>query len=125
MKKARNVIILVFLSFICILSGFFIGRYTARDHVFITTSSNNAQLYNTGATETGQESATQIGKININTASVEQLKMLPDIGEVLASRIVSYRTEYGLFASIEDLIHVDGIGEKRLEKLRQFITVGG
>jgi competence protein ComEA len=63
------------------------------------------------------------GKVNINTASVEELQTLPGIGPTKASDIVKYRQENGLFSRVEDLLLVPGIGPKTLEDLREFITV--
>ncbi len=63
------------------------------------------------------------GLININTATAEQLEELPGIGPVLAQNIVDYRTEHGPFATVEDLMNVSGIGEARLEELRDKVTV--
>ena len=51
------------------------------------------------------------------------LKTLPGIGEVLAQRIVDYREAHGSFQSVEELIAVEGIGEGKLEKLRELVTV--
>lgn len=61
--------------------------------------------------------------ININTATAEELDLLPDIGPVRAQAIITYREEYGPFTSVEDLIHVEGIGEKTLAKILEYITV--
>jgi competence protein ComEA len=51
------------------------------------------------------------------------LDLLPEIGPVLAQRIVAYRNAFGDFESIEDLLRVNGIGEKTLDKIRDYITV--
>lgn len=61
--------------------------------------------------------------VNINTASKEQLMRLSGIGESFALRIIQYRAEHGPFASIADLEKVRGIGPKKLERLRPFVTV--
>ncbi|MFH1560266.1 MAG: helix-hairpin-helix domain-containing protein [Chloroflexota bacterium] len=63
------------------------------------------------------------GKVNINTASVEELQVLYGIGVEKASDIVEYRQKNGPFSRVEDLLLVSGIGSKTLEDLREFITV--
>ena len=64
------------------------------------------------------------GRLNINAASVEELTALPGIGETLAQRIVDYREQHGDFTTVDGLRNVSGIGEKRLEAIREYITVG-
>jgi competence protein ComEA len=64
------------------------------------------------------------GRININTASAEELDTLPGIGPVLAQRIIDYRNKEGPFQRVEDLAKVSGIGYRTLEKLRDLITLG-
>jgi len=62
-------------------------------------------------------------KININTAGAEQIMQLPGIGPGLASRILAYRTAHGPFRRVEDLAGVQGIGKKKLERLRPCVVV--
>ena len=62
-------------------------------------------------------------KISINTANRETLMTLDGIGETLAQRIIDYREIYGDFASVDDLLNLQGIGEKRLAAIRDKITV--
>ena len=62
-------------------------------------------------------------KIDINRAEPWLLEALPGIGEVLAQRIVDYRSTIGPFQRIEDLLKVSGIGSATLENVRDFITV--
>lgn len=65
------------------------------------------------------------GKININTASKNELKSLPRIGEKTAEAIIKYREEHGGFKSIEEIMNVKRIGPKTFEGLKDKITVGG
>ena len=62
-----------------------------------------------------------VQKVNINTADVETLQTLEGIGPVLAQRIVDWRAQGGIFETVEDLLKINGIGEKTLEQLREFI----
>jgi competence protein ComEA len=62
-------------------------------------------------------------KVNINAASATELEALPGVGEVIAQRIVDYRTANGPFGSVDDLLDVSGIGEVTLENIRDLVTV--
>ncbi len=64
------------------------------------------------------------GTVNLNTASVEQLIQLPGIGQKKAEAIVAYRQAHP-FKDVSELLEVKGIGPKLLEKLQPSITVGG
>ncbi|WP_228288227.1 ComEA family DNA-binding protein [Thermosipho ferrireducens] len=60
-------------------------------------------------------------KININTATEQELETLPGIGKVKAKAIVNYRTENGNYTTYEDLLNVSGIGKVTLEKIKPYI----
>ena len=62
-------------------------------------------------------------KININTARVDELQMLPGIGAKLASRIVDYRHDNGTFKTLDDLENVDGMTDKHYEKIKGLIAL--
>ena len=71
-----------------------------------------------------RDSSVLQGKLNINTATAEELVALPGIGDVLAQRIIIYRQTHGSFEEIDELIHVKGIGEACLRTIRDYITIG-
>ena len=62
--------------------------------------------------------------ININTANAEELQLVPGIGPVTAGKILQMRKSYGPFKSVDDLEAIRGIGKKRLDKMRKYLTVG-
>ena len=70
------------------------------------------------------EPDTASGRLDLNTAAEEELEARPGIGPALAERIVAYRTENGPYLSVEELLLVRGIGEKILQKLEAYVTVG-
>ena len=61
--------------------------------------------------------------VNLNSATVAELRQLPGIGPVTADRIVAYREQHGPFGAPEDLIQVSGIGPRTLERLAPLVTV--
>ncbi len=63
------------------------------------------------------------GLININTADVQTLTLLDGIGEARAQMIIDFRTEYGYFVTKEDILRIDGIGQKLFDKIKDNITV--
>jgi competence protein ComEA len=73
----------------------------------------------------GQVKEVGKGKININTATLEEIQLLPGIGESMAKSIVAYRTSHGHFGSVNDLEKVKGIGKKKLAKLRPYLKTDG
>ena len=65
----------------------------------------------------------KLSTININTANKELLCKIPGIGPVTAQRIIDYRIKHGLFRSKEGLLKVKGIGDKKIEKIVEFISL--
>ena len=74
-------------------------------------------------TITPSEAPASETRIDLNSATVEQLIQLPGIGPVIARRIVEYRTEHGPFTSVEEVLNIKGIGPKRFERIKDLITV--
>ena len=67
----------------------------------------------------GEEIITE--KINVNTASYEELQKIPGIGPAYAQRIVEYRTSFGAFRCADDMLAIKGIGKKKLAKMKNYI----
>ncbi len=70
------------------------------------------------------ESAPQ-GKVNVNTATLQELQLLPGIGASRAQAMIETRKQRGGFERVEDLLEVKGIGERSLERLRPHVTLKG
>jgi len=73
--------------------------------------------------ETLEVENSEAPKVNINTASSEELQKVKGIGPVLAKRIIAYREKVGRFLSLDELREVKGIGAKTLEKLKPYLTI--
>jgi len=65
------------------------------------------------------------GVVNVNTASVEELQLLPGVGEKRAEQIIEMRKERGGFRSVDELKDVKGIGDSMLDRLREHVTLDG
>ncbi len=66
-----------------------------------------------------------VGVVNVNTASAEQLELLPGIGPARAAAILEHRKEHKGFKRVEDLTQVSGIGERALERIRSHVALKG
>jgi competence protein ComEA len=94
----------------------------------ILTDGQQVEVPAMGTIAEGGE-ATRLGSgstplVNINSASLEELDTLPQIGPVTAQSIIDYRQANGKFKAIEDLLQVDGIGPVTFDKVKDLITVG-
>src|SRR5467141_3095817 len=62
--------------------------------------------------------------VDLNTATSQELQQVPGIGPATAEKILQMRKSYGAFKSVDDLLAIRGLGPKRLEKMRKYLTVG-
>lgn len=77
------------------------------------------------ALATGSTAIAAEGKVNINDAGIEELSLLPRVGEVVAGRIVEFREANGGFEATEDLMLVKGIGERTFELIEPHVSLSG
>ncbi len=87
------------------------------------TLEDEMRLYIPRIDETESQAEAGSGKVNLNTASEEQLMTLPGIGEAKAKSIIAYREKHGAFQKIEDVMEISGIKEALFQKIQDFITV--
>lgn len=94
--------------------------------IYVPVQGENAQLITPAPyedTRTFDTVSTGSGLININTASLEELKNLSGIGDSTAQKIITYRNEHGRFYCIEDIMFVSGIGESKYNAIKDRICV--
>ena len=114
-------LLLTAIFFTGILAGTFIGRISNKN---ANTGALQEQHTQTHPSYTYPFRTYENGKINVNIATAEELAMLPGIGKETAKRIIEYRTQFGVFYSLDDLTGVKGIGKSTVEKLKPYATVG-
>ena len=130
MKKPVNILVILTCVFAAFLGGFHIGRKMNRSpvHIYQITPAANSQPEVLEEADEEEEVTEEtdpgvVFPLNINTATIPELDELPGIGPVLAQRIVDYRTTYGKYKAVEELLKVNGIGDAKLMEIIDLITV--
>ena len=106
MKKSGYVIFIITALVLGFLTGLFIGRNYVKGDILVMFE--------------GDE---DVGVININAATIDELKLIPGFGEITCQKIVDYRIRKGPFQSIYDLKNITGITDEKIEQIQQMITV--
>lgn len=115
MKKGAKVPLCVFFASLCFVIGIFVGRNLKTDYVPL--------LHNPSSDISTANTVEKDFRLDINSASKVQLMDLNGIGELLAERIVDYREQNGAFQSTDELLNVEGIGQKKLQAIADWIKV--
>ena len=95
--------------------------------VYVATKDENLSVLGQSGTgqvsDKGGQTSAKDGKINLNTATAEELQTISGIGAKRAEDIIAYRESHGGFQSVDDLKNVSGIGDKTLDKIRESLYV--
>ena len=113
------------LIFVLVLLAGFLFRIM-EDSTFVIVKNQTAyapELDVVNAENIAENATEDTGPINIYVADVNELSELPGIGEAMAKRIITYRTKYGKFEVIQDIMKVSGIGTKIFESIKLQICV--
>ena len=101
------------------------ARLSDGDKIYIPNREEEKQIETTEVkgNNTGTVKITKNNKININKASISELKQITGIGESTANKIIDYRENVGKFKKIEDIKEVKGIGDSKYESIKDKITI--
>lgn len=91
--------------------------------LFINTKSDPTSNIVQSDSSTNTTQAKYEGKINLNIGTLDELMLLPGIGESKAMAIIRFRETYGNFENIQELLYVPGIGEKLLSEIKENVFV--
>lgn len=116
--KTEKILVAATLIFLCLIVGQSIHDSSRAGGNGTCTVETQFQAASSEVIPTGAD------KIDLNTASAEELAELPGVGETLAQRIVDYRKTHGNFSKIEEIEKVKGIGEGKFSDFKDQITVG-
>lgn len=132
-KPNISILALITLLFVVFLMGYFLGLNQRKSQITVSVSKEMTiepqevlQLETVDVITDSSDMATEyILPVAINHAGIDLLTTLPGIGISLAQNIIAYRETHGDFTSIEDLLNVEGIGQKRLDEIQDYIVIGG
>lgn len=120
MTKAEKISAL--LAAVLIIVCVFAALKPSEQGIRTERSAKNSEIM-TGGDEEASDELLPGDKLNVNTADLDELCLLPGIGETLGQRIIDYREANGEFAFLDELAEIDGIGEKTLEDIEMYIVL--
>lgn len=121
-QKRVSMVLYVLLVLACMFTlGYLVGKNHSSREIQVTV----AAPVQTVQQPSGTSEEDTIDVIDLNTAGREQLETLPGIGEELADRIIAYRGQIGGFSNKQQIMEVEGIGEKKYAEMEKLIKVGG
>lgn len=94
----------------------------SKSPVIQTAGSTEKPALNSSQSASNSNAKTS-AKININTASIEDLDKLPGVGPATAQKIIDYRTQNGPFKTIQDINYVSGIGDAKYSQMKDLISI--
>lgn len=116
MKNGKYILLLICALSLSFVLGIFVGR---------NTNFFYKELQYNDSTVSVPDDMTASNKLDINMATKVQLLELPGIGEVIAERIITFRTINGPFSAVDQLLNVEGIGKVKLQQIETYICIGG
>ena len=115
MKNGGKALLLLCVISLALVLGMFVGKNLQSGYAMLPVNSADA----------ADHFEAQDYRLDINSATKVQLMELPGIGEQIAERIIDYRMENGPYSATDDLLNVEGIGQKKLLEIEALIRVGG
>ena len=114
-------VLLIAVSFACI----FYSPKSVISPSFTSSEFNDYQYDKSEVTDsvTETDNNSSVFPIDINSATYEELQLIPDIGPSTAKLIIDYRNEFGTIISMRELLSIDGIGEKTVERLKEYCVI--
>jgi len=102
-----------------------LGLSTEREATQVVDLSSHIEPHQAGVTQALVKAARlhELGLVDLNRATADQLEALPGIGAVLAQRVIAFRESAGRFRTVDDLRGVKGIGAKKFDRLKSLVTV--
>ena len=126
-RISKNLLLYMFISCLVLLilvAGFCIF-YSPKSMTasYSENSSEEEIIYSESSAITEESETSSVFPIPINTATFEELQLIPNVGPSTAQLIIDYRNEYGTIVSFNELLSIDGIGEKTVELLKKHCII--